>query len=105
MDLYTFTNTILRNGHQKRVQRVRRGLALQTAEINIRRIFSSVQHREALQLANRGFGRNHRQINWRVAESFTGESVLRPRTYNGEQRGSVRDGERVRRALRGIETG
>lgn len=105
MDLYTFMNSMIpRNDCQERV-RVRRGSAVQTAEINIRRVFGPIQHREALRHADRGFGGNDRQIDRRVAESSAGEPVLRPRAHNGEQRWSVRDGERARRALRGIETG
>lgn len=86
---------IPRNDYQERVQRGRRGPAVQTAEIN----FGSIQHREALRLADRRFGRNDRPIDRRVAESSTGEPVLRSRAHNGEQRGSVHDGERIRRAL------
>lgn len=104
-DSYTLISLIIRNKHQEGVQRVRRGSAVQTAEINVRRLLDPVQHREAFQLANRGLGRNDCQIDQRVAESSTGEPVLLSRTRNGKQRGSVRDGERVRRALRGIETG
>lgn len=105
MDSYAFMSLMTpRNDRQERV-RMRRGTAVQAAEINARRVLGPVQHREALRLALRGFGGDDRQVDRRVAESSAGEPVRRPRAHYGEQRGSVRDGERARRALRGIETG